>query len=149
MVDIFHVWGISCSQKLWPLFSDGTVGYQKNHPYDNCQRGSFLYKAQFVFVERLGNSGEFLNCGKEFTLGPKKKGNQGLQPGHSVALTAFETVDFSRETVRKIYPEHDLHAFISPSTDLSREGNCGPPTTQIDAGYHGTLNWRIIKALSE
>jgi len=93
------------------------------------------------YALRLGTAGEFLNCDKEFTLGGAKKGIK-LQPGHSVALTAFEVVDFSRETVRKIYPDHDLHAFISPLTDLSREGIVAP-TTQVDVGYHGTLNWTI------
>jgi deoxycytidine triphosphate deaminase len=93
------------------------------------------------YALRLGNAGEFLNCNKEFTLGGAKKGIK-LQPGHSVALTAFEVVDFSRETVHKIYPNHDLHAFISPLTDLSREGIVAP-TTQVDSGYHGTLNWTI------
>lgn len=99
------------------------------------------------YVLRLGNSGEFLNCGKEFTLGTKKKGIK-VQPGHSVALTAFETIDFRRETVREIYPNHDLHAFISPSTDLSREGIVAP-TTQVDVGYHGTLNWTITNTSNE
>jgi len=99
------------------------------------------------YVLRLGNSGEFLNCGKEFTLGTKKKGIK-IQPGHSVALTAFETIDFRRETVREIYPNHDLHAFISPSTDLSREGIVAP-TTQVDVGYHGTVNWTITNTSND
>jgi deoxycytidine triphosphate deaminase len=99
------------------------------------------------YVLRLGGSGEFLNSGKEFTLGGKKKGIK-VQPGHAVGLTAFETVDFRRETVRKIYPDHDLHAFISPSTDLSREGIVAP-TTQVDCGYHGTLNWTITNTSNE
>ncbi|MGD0614945.1 MAG: hypothetical protein ABSA69_05820 [Verrucomicrobiota bacterium] len=99
------------------------------------------------YVLRLGPSGEFLNCGKEFTLGTKKKGIK-VQPGHSVGLTAFETVDFRRDTVRKIYPDHDLHAIISPSTDLSREGIVAP-TTQVDCGYHGTLNWTITNTSNE
>jgi deoxycytidine triphosphate deaminase len=93
------------------------------------------------YALRLGTAGEFLNCDKEFTLGGAKKGIK-VQPGHSVALTAFEIVDFSRETVHKIYPNHDLHAFISPLTDLSREGIVAP-TTQVDSGYNGTLNWTI------
>lgn len=93
------------------------------------------------YIIRLGSVGEFINTGKEFTLGKSKKGIKVL-PGHSVALTSFETLDFSRETVHKIYPDHDLHAFLSPTTDLSREGIVAP-TTQIDAGYHGTLNWTI------
>jgi len=93
------------------------------------------------YVLRLGAVGEFLNVGKEFTIGKAKKGIK-IPPGHSVALTAHEEIDFSRKTVHSIYPDHDLHAFISPTTDLSREGLVAP-TTQVDAGYHGTLNWTV------
>lgn len=99
------------------------------------------------YVLRLGSTGEFLNSGKEFNLGGSKKGIR-IQPGHSVALTAFEMIDFRRETVRKIFPEHDLHAFISPTTDLSREGIVAP-TTQVDAGYQGTLNWTLTNTSNE
>lgn len=98
------------------------------------------------YIIRLGTDGEFLNTGKEFNLGKKKKGIV-IQPGHSVALTSFEVVDFSRDTVRKIYPNHDLHGILSPTTDLSREGIVAP-TTQIDAGYKGTLNWTIANTSS-
>lgn len=100
-----------------------------------------------AYVLRLGSMGEFLNTGKEFELGPKKKGLK-IQPGHSVAVTAHETLDFRRETVHKIYPEHDLHAIVSPTTDLSREGIVAP-TTQVDAGFHGTLNWTFTNTSSE
>ena len=99
------------------------------------------------YVLRLGDSGAFINTGKEFALGKRKKGIR-VQPGHSVAVTAHETIDFRRDTVRKIYPDADLHAFISPTTDLSREGIVAP-TTQVDAGYHGTLNWTLANTSSE
>jgi len=99
------------------------------------------------YVLRLGSAGEFLNVHKEFTLGKAKKGIK-IPPGHSVALTAHEEIDFTRETVRAIYPNHDLHAFISPTTDLSREGLVAP-TTQVDAGYHGTLNWTVTNTSNE
>jgi len=100
-----------------------------------------------AYVLRLGSVGEFLNTGKEFELGPKKKGLK-IQPGHSVAVTAHETLDFTRETVHKVYPDHDLHAIVSPTTDLSREGIVAP-TTQVDAGFHGTLNWTFTNTSSE
>ncbi|MCH7497179.1 MAG: hypothetical protein IH971_04935, partial [Candidatus Marinimicrobia bacterium] len=93
------------------------------------------------YIVRLGKTGEFLNVGKEFQLGGAKKGIK-LQPGHSVAVTAFETLDFRREAVHKLYPDSDLHGILSPTTDLSREGLVAS-TTQIDAGYYGTLNWTI------
>lgn len=99
------------------------------------------------YVLRLGGKGEFLNANKEFELGSKKKGII-VSPGHSVALTAFETIDFRRETISAIYPENDLHAIISPTTDLSREGIVAP-STHIDSGYHGTLNWTITNTSNE
>jgi deoxycytidine triphosphate deaminase len=97
---------------------------------------------------RLGSEGEFINTGKDFELGDKKKKGIRLPPGHSVGVTALETVDFRRETVHKIYPDNDLHGIISPSTDLSREGVVAP-TTQVDAGYYGTLNWTLTNTSSE
>jgi deoxycytidine triphosphate deaminase len=99
------------------------------------------------YILRLGQAGEFLNANKEFELGTKKKGIK-VSPGHSVALTAFETIDFRRETLSSIYPDNDLHAIISPTTDLSREGIVAP-STHIDSGYFGTLNWTITNTSSE
>jgi len=99
------------------------------------------------YVLRLGAHGEFLNTGKEFDLSKTKKGIK-IHPGHSVGVTAHEELDFRRDTVHKIYPDHDLHAFVSPTTDLSREGIIAP-TTQVDAGYHGTLNWTFSNNSSE
>ncbi len=93
------------------------------------------------YILRLGEEGEMLNSGKEFRLGRESKAIR-VRPGHSVGLVAHEMIDFRREIVRKIYPDHDLHAFVSPTTDLSREGIVAP-TTQVDAGYRGTLNWTI------
>ena len=94
-----------------------------------------------AYVIRLGSEGEFLNSNKEFELGTQKKGLI-IPPGHSVAVTSLETLDFSRKTVHQIFPDCDLHGLLSPTTDLSREGLVAP-TTQIDAGFKGTLNWTI------
>lgn len=99
------------------------------------------------YILRLGAKGEFLNTGKEFSLGKEKKGIR-VPPGHSVGLTAYETLDFRRDAVHLIYPDHDLHGIVSPTTDLSREGIVAP-TTQVDAGYHGTLNWTISNTSNE
>lgn len=96
---------------------------------------------------RLGSEGEFINTGKDFELGERRKKGIRVEPGHSVGVTAFETIDFRRETVHKIFPGCDLHGMVSPSTDLSREGVVAP-TTQVDAGYHGTLNWTLTNASS-
>jgi deoxycytidine triphosphate deaminase len=99
------------------------------------------------YVLRLGGEGEFLSASKPFLIGRSKKGIR-VPPGHSVALTALETIDFRPTTVEKIYPGCALHAFISPTTDLSREGIVAP-TTQVDAGYNGTLNWTITNTSNE
>ncbi len=99
------------------------------------------------YVLRLGSEGEFLNAGKTFELGKSKKGIR-ISPGHSVAVTALETIDFRPETVGKFFPGCALHGLISPTTDLSREGIFAP-TTQVDAGYHGTLNWTITNTSNE
>jgi deoxycytidine triphosphate deaminase len=101
------------------------------------------------YVIRLGSQGEFINTGKDYELGGKKR-KKGIrvQPGHSVGVTAFETIDFRREAVHKVYPDHDLHGIISPTTDLSREGIVAP-TTQVDAGYFGTLNWTLANTSSD
>ncbi len=99
------------------------------------------------YILRLGNIGEFLNSGKEFGDDPKKKGIK-VQPGHAVAVTSKEEIDFRRETVHKIFPGNDLHGLLSPTTDLSREGLIAQ-TTQIDAGFHGTINWTISNTSNE
>lgn len=99
------------------------------------------------YIFRLGSEGEFLNTGKRFELGKTKKGIK-LQPGHSAGVTAFETLDISEKTVTEIFPNHALHGFLSPTTDLSREGIVAP-ATQVDAGYNGTLNWTLTNASSE
>lgn len=93
------------------------------------------------YVIRCGKHGEFINTNKEFEFTQKKKGII-VQPGHSVGLSSFEKIDFRREVVREIFPECDLHAILSPATDLSREGIVAP-TTQVDAGFCGTLNWTL------
>lgn len=99
------------------------------------------------YILRLGDEGEFLTAGKEFTLGKTKKGIR-VPPAHSVAITSWETIDFRKETVQAIYPDCALHGILSPSTDLSREGIVAP-TTQIDAGYNGTLNWTITNTSNQ
>ena len=99
------------------------------------------------YILRLGREGEFLNTEKAFELKGKFKGIK-VQTGHSVGVTALEKINFSRETVQKHYPDCNLHGLLSPTTDLSREGIVAP-TTQIDAGYSGTLNWTITNTSSK
>ena len=58
------------------------------------------------YVLRLGNAGEFLTTGKEFRLGSGSNDKQGIKvaPGQSVAVTALETIDFTRDTVQRHFP---------------------------------------------
>lgn len=99
------------------------------------------------YILRLGSEGEFMTTNKEFELGKTKKGII-LPPGNSVGVTAFETLDFKRETLDEFFTGYDLHAIVSPSTDLSREGIVAP-TTQVDAGFKGTLNWTLTNTSSQ
>ena len=96
------------------------------------------------YVLRLGAAGEFHTTGKVFELGTGPNDKKGIvvSPGQSVALTALETINFTRETVKQHFPDCDLHGIVSPTTDLQREGVVAP-TTQVDAGYRGTLNWTL------
>jgi deoxycytidine triphosphate deaminase len=94
-----------------------------------------------AYILRLGAKGEYINIenNKEFDISKNKKGFK-LPAGTSVAIISFETLDFRREVVHKLYPKCDLFALMSPITDLSREGIL-TQTTQIDAGFCGVLNW--------
>ena len=94
------------------------------------------------YILRLGAEGEFLGTGAKFDIGKKGKRGIRIPMGDSVGVTAREKIDFSRETVREIFPDCDLHGILSPTTDLSREG-ISAHTTQIDAGYKGRLNWTL------
>jgi hypothetical protein len=114
--------------------------------FRNLQRKVLPY-GPASYTMRLGNCGEFLTASKEFELGQKKKGIR-VPPGHSVALIAFETIDFRREQVNKIFPDCDLMGLITPTTDMSREGIVAP-TTLVDPGYYGTLNWTITNTSTE
>lgn len=69
------------------------------------------------YILRLGKHGEFMNTGKSFELGEKKKGIR-IPAGHSVGVTSFETIDFRRKVLHEIFPNADFHAIISPTTDL-------------------------------
>ena len=99
------------------------------------------------YIMRVGGVGAFLDSKKDkkFNIGE----NQGIKlpAGYAVAVTALETIDFRQETVEKIYPGCSLHGFLTPTTDLSREGMT-VPGTQVDAGYRGTLNWTIHNSSS-
>lgn len=114
----------------------------KNGSEDNVRSNSYIV--------RLGGEGEFLGTDKSFTLGNGREHKKGIKlpPGHSVGLSSFEEIDFSPETVNKLFPEHALHGMLSPTTDFSRE-SISAPSTHIDAGFCGTLNWTLTNTGSQ
>lgn len=100
------------------------------------------------YILRIGKEGEFINTRKKFNIDNGKKKGIKIMPGHSAGITAYETLDFRRKAVDKVFPGCDLHGLLTPTTDLSREGILAA-TTQIDAGYHGTINWTLSNSSSE
>lgn len=98
------------------------------------------------YIIRVGGEGEFINTGKSFSI--KNCSGIKIPAGHSVGIISYEKLDFTQETVDKIFPGCALHAFISPTTDLSREGVIAP-STQVDAGFKGVLNWTIANTSSQ
>lgn len=92
------------------------------------------------YIIRLGSDGEYIGTEKVFKI-CEDKGIK-LPPGQSVGVSSIEEIDFSKEAVDKIFPGQALHGFLSPTTDLSREGVV-VASTQIDAGFKGTLSWTL------
>lgn len=101
-----------------------------------------------AYILRLGSGGEFKNINKPFSIGDAGKRGIKLASGHAAGLSSYEQLDFSRETVHKIYPDCDLFAYMSPVTDLSREG-VTTQTTQVDADFKGILTWTINNTSNE
>ncbi len=101
-----------------------------------------------AYILRLGSKGEFKNTDKAFTIGDQSKKGIKLASGHAAGLSSYEQLDFRREAVHKIYPNCDLFAYLSPVTDLSREG-ITTHTTQVDVGFNGILSWTINNTSNE
>jgi deoxycytidine triphosphate deaminase len=93
------------------------------------------------YMLRLGGEGESFHNEKGLCRGKDNKA-LGIAPGHSTALTAYETINFKRDVVHAVFPGCELHAIVIPSTDFAWERIIAP-TTQVDAGYRGALSWTI------
>jgi len=65
-----------------------------------------------------------------------------LNPGETVIISSLEQIDFRSNTVQKIFPDHTLMGFITPTTTIMREG-ISQVATKIDAGFRGNLNWGL------
>jgi deoxycytidine triphosphate deaminase len=78
------------------------------------------------------------------STGEQKKLQQGnflqVNPGESIIISSLEKLDFSRDTVQKIFPDMMLMALITPTTTMMREG-ISQVSTKVDAGFRGLLNW--------
>ena len=92
------------------------------------------------YVFRLGNEVRF------FSTNERKKGDIGdileINAGDSALVSSIEVVDFDNLKISNAYKGHQLCALLTPTTTLIREG-LQLPTTKIDPGYNGTLNWTI------
>lgn len=71
-----------------------------------------------------------------------------VKPGETILFTSFETIDFTDETVAKLFPGECLMALITPTTTMMREG-IAQVTTKIDPGFRGVLNWSLRNEASK
>lgn len=100
------------------------------------------------YVATLGDSGEFLNFDDEgFELDGNKKVGIRVDPGHCVGVISNEILNLEKEVVQELYPKCAIHAIITPTTSLMREGIVAS-STQVDAGFYGTLNWTLTNTSS-
>src|SRR5438094_3044465 len=67
---------------------------------------------------RLGKHVLFQSTDEEKELGPGMFLKVG--PGESVTISSYETFDFTREVIHKIFPDSDLMALITPTTTMMR-----------------------------
>ena len=92
------------------------------------------------YVFRLGKEVRF------FSTKERKAGDIGdiliINPGDSALVHSYEIVDFTQPTIDKFYKGHQICAFLTPTTTLVREA-LQLPSTKIDPGYTGSLNWTI------
>jgi len=106
--------------------------------------GSVLIGAEEQYINpngielRLGKHVHFDSTGEDKKLGPELF--LRVNPGESIIISSLERLDFTKETVQKIYPGKMLMGFITPTTTMMREG-ISQVTTKVDAGFRGLLNW--------
>ncbi len=89
---------------------------------------------------RLGHRARFMSTGEEFEL-PDDSFLQ-IRPGESVVIASLESLDFSKETIGRVFPDSMVMALITPTTTMMREGAMNV-ATKVDAGFVGQLNWGL------
>lgn len=106
--------------------------------------GSVVIGAEEKYVNpngielRLGKHVYFASTGEEKSLGENLF--LMVNPGESVIISSLEKLDFTTQTVQKVFPDKSLMAFVTPTTTMMREG-ISQVTTKVDAGFRGLLNW--------
>jgi len=89
---------------------------------------------------RLGKNVLFQSTDEEKELSPGTF--LKVLSGETVTISSLEKFDFTRDAIRKVFPECDLMAFITPTTTMMREGIM-QSATKIDSGWSGNLNWGL------
>ena len=89
---------------------------------------------------RIGVHVLFHSTDEEKELGPGMF--LKIRPGETVTISSYETFDFTREAIHKIFPGCDFMALITPTTTMMREGIM-QSATKVDSGWKGTLNWGL------
>jgi len=87
---------------------------------------------------RLGKHVYFASTGEEKSLGENLF--LMVNPGESVIISSLEKLDFTTETVQKVFPDKSLMALVTPTTTMMREG-ISQVSTKVDTGFRGLLNW--------
>ncbi len=108
--------------------------------------GTVLINADREFINpngielRLGSKVHFHSTGEESELQPGTF--LKVNPGETVSISSLEKIDFTADTVGKIFRDKMLMGFITPTTTMMREG-ISQAATKIDAGFTGNLNWGL------
>jgi len=89
---------------------------------------------------RLGHRARFISTGEEVEIPPGSF--LQVRPGESIVFASLEALDFSRDTVSKVFQDSMLMALITPTTTMMREGAMNV-ATKVDAGFVGQLNWGL------
>lgn len=100
-----------------------------------------------TIVLRMGSQFQFEITREKHNLNDEKPYLK-IRPGETVYVTSFEKIDFSEETVQKSYPGKAMYGMLFPTTTMSREG-LSLPTTKVDPGYRGRLNWTVRNTSSK
>jgi len=89
---------------------------------------------------RLGNRVLFESTQEEMEITKGKF--LSIKPGETVMIASYEKLNFSESEVSKLFPNSMLMGILFPTTTMIREA-LSLPSTKVDPGYIGVLNWSI------